>query len=128
MPLVIREHSVCVTAWQGGFRLGSTMEFSGYDASLNDQRLAALERGAREFLREPVGPELRERWFGWRPMTWDDLPLLGRAPRLERLWLATGHGMMGMGMSAVSGEMLAQMICGRETVLDPSPYSALRFG
>jgi D-amino-acid dehydrogenase len=128
MPLVIREHSVCVTAWQGGFRLGSTMEFSGYDASLNDQRLAALERGAREFLREPVGPELRERWFGWRPMTWDDLPLLGRAPRLDRLWLATGHGMMGMGMSAVSGEMLAQMICGRETELDPAPYSAGRFG
>jgi D-amino-acid dehydrogenase len=43
MPLVLREHSVCVTAWADGFRLGSTMEFSGYDDSLNDTRLAALE-------------------------------------------------------------------------------------
>jgi D-amino-acid dehydrogenase len=127
MPLVIREHSVCVTAWSGGFRLGSTMEFSGYDESLNETRLAALERGARGFLREPVGPELRERWFGWRPMTWDDLPLLGRAPRLERLWLATGHGMMGMGMSAVSGEILAELICGREPALDVAPYDPKRF-
>ena len=127
MPLVIREHSVCVTAWPGGFRLGSTMEFSGYDDSLNPRRLAALERGAREYLREPVGPELRERWFGWRPMTWDDLPLLGPAPGVRGLWLATGHGMMGMGMSAVTGEMLAQMICGRSPALDPEPYSPARF-
>jgi D-amino-acid dehydrogenase len=127
MPLVLREHSVCVTAWQGGFRLGSTMEFSGYDDSLNDTRLGALERGARESLREPVGPELRERWFGWRPMTFDDLPLLGRAPQLEGLWLATGHGMMGVGMSAVTGELIADLIAGREPALDPAPYSARRF-
>jgi D-amino-acid dehydrogenase len=127
MPLVIREHSVCVTAWPGGFRLGSTMEFSGYDDTLNPRRLAALERGARAYLREPVGPELRERWFGWRPMTWDDLPLLGPAPRLRGLWLATGHGMMGMGMSAATGEMLADMICGRDPALDPKPYDAARF-
>ena len=127
MPLVLREHSVCVTAWEDGFRLGSTMEFSGYDESLNAMRLAALERGARDYLREPVGPQLRERWYGWRPMTWDDLPILGAAPKLQRLWLAAGHGMMGMGMSAVTGEMLADLVCGREPALDPGPYSATRF-
>jgi D-amino-acid dehydrogenase len=127
MPLVLREHSVCVTAWDDGFRLGSTMEFSGYDDSLNPTRLAALERGARDYLREPVGPALRERWFGWRPMTYDDLPLLGPAPRLRSLWLATGHGMMGMGMSAVTGELLADLICGRAPAFDPAPVSAMRF-
>jgi D-amino-acid dehydrogenase len=103
------------------------MEFSGYDASLNDRRLAALERGARDYLRDPVGPQLRERWYGWRPMTYDDLPILGAAPHLAKLWLATGHGMMGMGMSAATGEMLADMICGRAPALDPAPYSAARF-
>jgi D-amino-acid dehydrogenase len=127
MPLVLREHSVCVTAWEGGFRLGSTMEFSGYDDSLNQTRLAALERGARDYLREPVGPQLHEQWYGWRPMTVDDLPLLGPAPRLDGLWLATGHGMMGMGMSAVSGELIAALMTGRETALDPAPYRAARF-
>jgi D-amino-acid dehydrogenase len=128
MPMVLREHSVCVTAWEDGFRLGSTMEFSGYDESLNATRLAALERGARDYLREPVGPQLRERWYGWRPMTWDDLPVLGAAPGLSGLWLAAGHGMMGMGMSAVTGELLAQLVTGCETALDPTPYAATRFG
>ena len=38
-------------------------------------------------------------------MTYDDLPILGRAPNRENLWLATGHGMMGMGMSAITGQL-----------------------
>lgn len=127
VPLVLREHSVCVTAWQSGFRLGSTMEFSGYDSSLNTVRLDALERGAARYLREPMGPERREQWFGWRPMTYDDLPLIGRAPKIDGLWLATGHGMMGMGMSAATGRLVAELMTGRETCIDPFPYRAIRF-
>ncbi len=127
VPLVLREHSVCVTAWQSGFRLGSTMEFSGFDDSLNAVRLDALERGAARYLREPVGPERREQWFGWRPMTYDDLPVIGPAPKLDGLWLATGHGMMGMGMSAATGRLVADLMTGRESCIDPFPYRATRF-
>lgn len=127
IPLVLRERSVCVTAWESGFRLGSTMEFSGYDQSLNRVRLEALERGSREYLREPVGPRKLEEWYGWRPMTYDDLPILGRVPNRENLWLATGHGMMGMGMSAISGLLLADLITGRSPCIDPAPSSPARF-
>lgn len=127
MPMVLRERSVCVTAWSDGFRLGSTMEFSGYDASLNRTRLDALERAAREYLHEPVGPERREEWYGWRPMTWDDLPLIGRSSACANLWLATGHGMMGMSMSAGTGQLLSQLMTGGETVIDPKPYRPQRF-
>ena len=34
-----------------------------------------------------------------------DLPILGRAPGSDNLWLATGHGMLGVSMSAVSGRL-----------------------
>ena len=126
-PLVLRERSVCVTAWDSGFRLGSTMEFSGYDTALNRVRLDALPRGAAEYLREPVGPEKREEWFGWRPMTWDDLPLLGRVPGVPNLLLATGHGMLGVSMSAITGRVIAELVTGRVTSLDLAPYSPARF-
>ncbi|MBS0456361.1 MAG: FAD-dependent oxidoreductase [Proteobacteria bacterium] len=126
-PLVLRERSVCVTAWGSGFRLGSTMEFSGYDASLNRVRLDALVRGAGQYLREPPSGAPREEWYGWRPMTYDDLPILGRAPGCDNLWLATGHGMLGVSMSLATGRLLADLMCGREALLDPAPYSALRF-
>lgn len=126
-PLVLKERSVCVTTWGDGYRLGSTMEFSGYDDSLNRARLDALERGAADYLLEPVGPAKREEWCGWRPMTWDDLPLLGRAPGFNNLFLATGHGMMGMGMSAGSGRLLADLVTGRAPAIDPAPYAPARF-
>lgn len=126
-PLVLRERSVCVTAWGSGYRLGSTMEFSGYDRSHNRRRLDALERGAREYLHEPVGPVKQEEWFGWRPMTHDDVPILGRAPGLDNLWLATGHGMLGVSMSAGTGRLLADLICAREAIVDPEPYALERF-
>ncbi|MDQ3287093.1 MAG: FAD-dependent oxidoreductase [Pseudomonadota bacterium] len=127
-PLVLRERSVCVTAWGSGFRLGSTMEFSGFDERLNERRLAALERGAAEYLHQPVGPEVRERWYGWRPMSCDDIPIIGPVPGHDGLWLATGHGMMGMGMSAGTGQLLADLMVGRTPAIDPSPYRVERFG
>ncbi len=126
-PLVLKERSVCVTAWDDGYRLGSTMEFSGFDDSLNARRLAALERGAREYLIEPVGAEVREQWYGWRPMTYDDLPILGFSPRQRNLFLATGHGMLGMSMSAITGRLAAEALTGRAPSIDLTPFSPARF-
>jgi D-amino-acid dehydrogenase len=126
-PIVLRERSVCVTAWGSGFRLGSTMEFSGYDETLNERRLAALERGAAEYLRRPVGPEVREKWYGWRPMCIDDVPLIGRVPQRDGLWLATGHGMMGVSMSVATGQLVADLVSGTVPAVDPAPYSPARF-
>ena len=125
-PLVLRERSVCVTAWGSGYRLGSTMEFSGFDDTLNARRLGALERGASEYLHHPIGPEVHERWFGWRPMCVDDVPIIGRVPGRDGLWLATGHGMMGVGMSAATGQLVADLVTGRPPAIDPAPYRVER--
>ena len=125
-PLVLRERSVCVTAWGSGYRLGSTMEFSGFDDTLNARRLGALERGASEYLHHPIGPDVHERWFGWRPMCVDDVPIIGRVPGRDGLWLATGHGMMGVGMSAATGQLVADLVTGRPPAIDPAPYRVER--
>ncbi len=126
-PLVLSERSVCVTTWGSGYRLGSTMEFSGYDTRLNRRRLDALERGAREYLHQPVGPVKREEWFGWRPVCVDDLPIIGRAPGHRHVWLATGHGMLGVSMSVATAELVADLVCARTPRIDPAPYSPQRF-
>lgn len=126
-PLTLHERRVCVTVWQDGFRLGSTMEFSGHDPTLNRRRLDALERGAREYLHEPVGAVRREEWYGWRPLSWDDLPIIGRAPGHDRLWLATGHGMLGVSMSPATGRLAAELMTGAPPHIDPAPYAPSRF-
>lgn len=127
-PLVLKDRSVCVTVWEDGYRLGSTMEFAGYDSRLTRRRLDALERGAADYLQQAVGPRKHEEWYGWRPMTWDDLPLLGPVPGASGLWVAAGHGMMGVSMSAVSGRLIADLMTDAAPLLDPSPYRPDRFG
>jgi D-amino-acid dehydrogenase len=127
IPLTLKERSVCVTAWSGGYRLGSTMEFAGYDTSLNRRRLDALVHGAAEYLIEPEGPRRVEEWYGWRPMTWDDQPIIGRAPKLDNVTLATGHGMLGVTLSAITGLLVSEIICVRPPSLDLTPFSPARF-
>jgi D-amino-acid dehydrogenase len=126
--LVLREAGVCVTTWASGFRLGSTMEFSGYAEGLNPVRLDALRRGARDYLREPEGEGYGEPWWGWRPMSVDEVPIIGRSSRWSNLILATGHGMLGISMSAATGELVAALVGGTVSGLDPAPYSPRRFG
>lgn len=126
IPLVLKERSVCVSAWDSGYRLGSTMEFAGYDSSLNPTRLRALERGAAEYLDQPTGPKVEQQWYGWRPMTPDDLPIIGRAPGLTNLWLATGHGMLGVSLSAITAVLIEELLSGRPPSLDVSPLSPER--
>lgn len=128
IPMTLKEPSVCVTAWGSGFRLGSTMEFAGYDTTLNRTRLDALKRGAAMFLHEPEGPAVVEEWYGWRPMTPDDLPVLGRVPGVDNVVLASGHGMLGVTMSAATGLLVSEIVTGKPSSFDLAPFSAARFG
>src|SRR5690606_27786283 len=127
-PLTLQERSVCVSIWDSGYRLGSTMEFSGFDTSLNRRRLDALERAAREYRHEPVGPVKREEWYGWRPMMVDDVPVIGAVPGRRGQWLATGHGMLGVSMSVATARLVADLVTGEPTAIDPAPYRLERFG
>lgn len=126
-PVVLKDRSVFVIAWDGQMRLGGTMEFSGHDSCMNETRLQALEQAAHHYLRQPLGETVHERWYGWRPMTWDDMPILGRSPRHAHVWLAAGHGMLGISMSSGSGQLMADLITGQAPAIDPSPYCAERF-
>ena len=126
--LTLCEPSVCVTSWSGGYRLGSTMEFSGYREGLNRSRLDALRRGAAAFLREPEGGELLEEWWGWRPMSVDEVPIIGASTHWANLWLATAHGMLGVSMSAATGELVAALLAGTPPAIDAAPYAPARFG
>ncbi|MCI0380319.1 MAG: FAD-dependent oxidoreductase [Gemmataceae bacterium] len=127
VPLLFEEHRVGVTPFQSGYRLGSTMEFAGYDASLNRKRLNLLREGARHYLYEPECDPVEEEWFGWRPMTPDSLPIIDRSPALDNVVIAAGHNMLGLSMAPATGKLVAQMLSGAPTHLDPTPYRATRF-
>jgi glycine/D-amino acid oxidase-like deaminating enzyme len=72
------------------------------------------------------GAEVREVWSGVRPMTRDGLPILGWAPEVEGLYVATGHGGQGVMLGGGSGRLVAEMITGRTPFVDPAPFAVNR--
>jgi D-amino-acid dehydrogenase len=125
--LILEERKLAVTPWESGYRIAGTMEFSGFDENKNKTRSDALIEGAELYLKDAIAPGEPTRWFGYRPMTPDDLPIIGPSPGHDNLTLATGHNMLGMSMSASTGRLVAEMICNKKPHLDPSPFSPERF-
>ncbi|MCA9225996.1 MAG: FAD-dependent oxidoreductase, partial [Planctomycetales bacterium] len=121
-PMLLMEHRVGVTPMQSGYRLGSTMEFAGYDDSIQARRLGLLKSGAEHYLVEPYRDPVEETWFGWRPMTTDGLPLIGRTPRLKNVWLAAGHNMLGLTLAPATGQLVAELMAGEATHVDARPF------
>ncbi|MBA2117292.1 D-amino acid dehydrogenase 1 [Planctomycetes bacterium FF15] len=122
IPMLLEERRVGVTPFQDGYRLGSTMEFGGYDASINPKRLALLKKGASDYLKEPFTEETFEQWYGWRPMTPDDLPYIDFAPKFNNVLITAGHSMLGLSMGAGTGKLAWQMLDGLPPHIDPAPY------
>jgi D-amino-acid dehydrogenase len=124
-PLIFEEHRVAVSPFADALRIGSTMQFAGYDTSTDPKRVQLLMDASRLYLREmPSGP-VEETWWGWRPMVPDGLPIIG--PAGKNLWLATGHGMLGLSLATGTGKLLSEQILGRPTHVDARPYAVSRF-
>ncbi len=126
-PLIFEEDRVAITPMASGYRIGSTMEFAGFDSSLNRKRLELLKDGARRYLHDPFGEPVQEEWFGWRPMTSDSRPIIGPVPRYGNMLLAAGHNMLGLSMAPATGKLVAELAGGHPPHLDPEPYSVTRF-
>jgi D-amino-acid dehydrogenase len=127
IPMIFEEHRVGVTPMASGYRLGSTMEFAGYDTTLNPERLALLRDGAAHYLEEPYTEPVEHEWYGWRPMTPDSVPIIDRSGTYTNVLIAAGHNMLGVTMSPATGKLVAELLDGRPTHIDPAPYRHRRF-
>lgn len=126
-PCLLYERNMVATPWNSGYRLGGTMEFSGFDAQLNEKRLGRLIKGANEYLETSTAETVIERWTGLRPMTHDDLPIIGRPAGLDNLTMATGHGMLGLTMATGTGKIITDLILKNKCEIDISAFSPERF-
>lgn len=126
-PMLFPEHKVGVTPFESSYRLGSMMEFSGYDASIPARRIDQLRRSAEPYVVTPHTDGTLETWYGWRPMTWDSLPIIGPVPKLDNTYLATGHNMLGLSLATATGKLISEMVSGQATHVDAAPFSPTRF-
>lgn len=126
-PMLFPEHRVGVTPFEEGYRLGSMMEFVGFNEQIPQGRIRQLMESAEPYLKQPHTPEVIETWYGWRPMTWDSLPAIGPAPSLHNAYVATGHNMLGLSMAPATGRLIADMVVGRRPFLEAVAFDPARF-
>jgi glycine oxidase len=85
---------------------------------------ARIVEGAIRLVPELADAEVRSAWWGIRPMTPDERPLVGRLG--PGLIVATGHGSEGVILGAGTGELVASLLLGGAPPFDPTPFDPLR--
>jgi D-amino-acid dehydrogenase len=127
---ILVEARASATLLGGRFRVGGTMEIAGFDARVNPARLEGIKRSALRYLPALPRAELDAAvpWMGFRPVSPDGLPYLGRAPRHPRVVVATGHAMMGFSLGPVTGRTVAELLAGERPSLDIGPLDPARHG
>ena len=95
--------------------VGATSEpEAGFNEGLTPQGQKSLNQGIAALLPDAVNWPPMERWWGFRPCTPDEGPLLGQGP-IPGLWLACGHHRNGVLLAAITTELLADAITHQAT-------------
>ncbi len=115
-PLLLKEARLAVTPMVGGVRIGGTMELGEWNLSIDLVRLGGMKTGLSTFL-----PKFKsgadsvsegQVWSGLRPCSPDGMPYLGGTDRAPGIFFATGHGMMGVSLAPITGQMMVEILEG----------------
>ncbi|WP_406867436.1 D-amino acid dehydrogenase [Paraburkholderia fungorum] len=119
-------YKIAITRFDDRIRVGGMAEIVGFDKSLREARRETLELCVNDLF--PGGGDTSKAtfWTGLRPMTPDGTPIVGRTP-LPNLFLNTGHGTLGWTMSCGSGQLLADVMSGKQPAIKADDLSVHRY-
>jgi D-amino-acid dehydrogenase len=107
--VVLADRKVFVTPMEEGLRVGGTVEIAGLHAPPDERRAAILGRIARATF-PGLEHAATSTWMGHRPCMPDSVPVVGPAPGQRGLWLATGHGHLGLTDSLNTAKQIAEAL------------------
>ena len=117
---------ISMTPMTDGLRVSSGAELADADAAPNWTRRDVIIEGSRALF-----PDLDDtgatRWMGPRPSTPDTLPIIGAHPAHPDVLFATGHGQLGLTLSAVTAQIIGDLTAGRVPGFCVGPYRPDRF-
>lgn len=97
----------------GRIIIGATSEDAGFHGGNTPQGIQTLLDRAIRLYPALAHAEIEEFWWGFRPATPDELPILG-ASHCENLTLATGHHRNGILLAPITATLLADWILDRQ--------------
>jgi D-amino-acid dehydrogenase len=126
---ICAEARVAVTPMDGALRVGGTMEIAGLNEDINPIRVRGIIDSFCRYFPEfqPYDFDGVQPWRGLRPCSPDGLPYIGRTSRFANLSIATGHGMMGLSLGPITGQLMAEILSGETLQWDISMLSPDRY-
>ena len=126
--LYLAEAKLGLSPFDGGVRVAGVFELGASNDSISPAVGERLLAAARPYLGgwhpDPDGPV--EAWAGLRPATPDGLPLIGALPGLDGIYLATGHGMLGVTLAPATANLLAPLVLDGHAAPELTPFDPAR--
>ncbi|MEO7064909.1 MAG: FAD-dependent oxidoreductase [Dokdonella sp.] len=110
----------------GQILIGSSREYGSTTADVSMAMVRRMLARTFQFLPALRQLEALRIWTGFRPVSVDGLPYLGRVPGRVDVWVAAGHEGLGVTTSLGSARLLLDQLLGRPTAIDPRPYDPAR--
>ncbi len=127
-PSLFSGDGILVPRRDGRLLAGSVFEDAGFNKTVTLDGMGRIVRAARALAPSLAEIPFREAWAGLRPATDDLRPVIGPAPTATNVLDAAGHFRSGILLSALTGELIADLVKGRTPSLDLAPFSPARFG
>ena len=97
-PSILVDDRTATSPINRWLRIGGTMELSGHSNTILPKRVASIHQAFHKYypsLNLPA-PDNSKTWFGYRPVTPDGMPYIGRHKKYNNLTYAGGHAMLGI--------------------------------
>ena len=126
LPSILVEGRLATTPMQNGLRFSGTMELSGLNHDINQNRVNGIIKSIKEFMPDFRSVDFSDInvWAGLRPCTPDGLPYIGATKSANNLYVGAGHAMLGWTLGPVTGELLAEQIVEKHMSIS-SPLTAV---
>jgi D-amino-acid dehydrogenase len=125
--LYLAEGRVGTSTYGDSLRIAGIFDLTGIDETLKRKRIDTIVRSSAVFLKDWEPDEIELEWAGLRPYPSDGLPVIGPVPGRDRLFVATGHGRMGITLGPITGKLLAQVVLDGASPRELDPFRIERF-
>ncbi|MBT3765662.1 MAG: D-amino acid dehydrogenase [Rhodospirillales bacterium] len=126
ISLVDNERKLVFSRFGDRLRVAGMAETAGFDTSVDPTRAGSILKTTLDLFPDLDGTKDPEFWAGLRPMTPDNVPLIGRT-KIKNLFVNSGHGVLGWTMSCGSGQIIADLVSGKEPGIDMDGLGVERF-
>lgn len=125
--LYLAEAKVGCSTFGDSLRIAGVFDLTGIDASLRRRRLEMIGASAAPYLRDWKPTDVELEWAGLRPYPPDGLPIVGSVPGRDGLFLATGHGRLGITLAPATAKAIRALVVEERTPDEIRPFGVDRF-